>query len=354
MIPFSPPPFCPPEAPEASFLPSLYITPAQVDSKELNPHEDKALQLKEVVKWHDDNGFFGKASAILSCGHKFVHLKDKNGHEKYVGTHCKYEFCPTCGENGSREHRTKTTRVRDRLMWAPVLGYLVFTLPKDLSASRLDRDKLNALEKEAYNIIRRRFKAEGGMVRVHFAGETDGSLRIHINVLFPVTGTNGIGKVDPLVLENTRKDWTDFVNSFFSLSLETTDIHYTFATSRKQKAHKIKYVLRPIINAWKFMRLSHEDKLYIASLGRWHNTRWYGKLSNALYKKYLLSIGVDPEKNEREDVYLSKICPLCGERFKFVDIVRRSDISRQRFRWLDNDTAVDFEIYAELRKKDTP
>ena len=227
------------------FLPSLYLTTAQVDLKELNPHEDKALQLKNNVQWLDNNGFFKKASQLLDCGNKFVHLKDANGHEKYLRMYCKNEFCPTCGERGSRVHKTRVARARDRLMWAPVLGYVVFTLPEEISKTKLNKDVLSQLEKEAYNIVQHNFNAPGGMVRIHFAGNQCGSLRIHINVLFPMLNTNGIGKVGIAVIDAARSTWTVFINSFFNLNIKSADLHYGFATTAKKKAHKIKYVLRP-------------------------------------------------------------------------------------------------------------
>lgn len=342
----------PQEGLSESFLPSLYLTPAQVDYPQDNPHKDKHLQKNEVVKWLDNNGGSRQASQLLLCGTRFVHLRDSNGHEKWAKMHCHLEFCPDCGTRGSRVHKTRTTRARDRLMWAPVLGYVVFTLPAEIAASRLPRETLQRLEKEASVIIENIFKSPGGMNRVHLAGDRLSTLRIHVNALFPVLGTNGIGKMDPLILENARKAWTLFVNTFFNLNIKTADIHYSFSTTRKQKAGKIKYVLRPIIDAFMFMTLSHEDKLYILSLCGWHNTRWFGKLSNALYKKYLIEKGIDPTKNVKADLHLSCACPVCGGRYRFIDIVSRSEIPKDGVRWIDADTAIDFATFAGLRDKE--
>ena len=340
----------PKEAVLESVLPSLYLPIAQVDLPILNPHEDKALQLKEVTQWLFSHGHSDIASKLLSCGHSFTRLRDKNGHEKYGRMACKKEVCPRCGRKGSRVHKTRVIRAKDRLMWAPVLGYYVFTLPEQISAMRLPREILNRLEKESCDIVYRHFKSEGSMARIHLADNKIGRLRIHINVLFPITGTNGIGRVENIIINAVRKEWTDFINKFFCLNIEEADANYSFATIRAKKAHMIKYVMRPIIDAFMFMTLSDEDKEYIISLGRWHNTRWFGKLSNALYKKYLLSKGIDPTKHLKEDVYLSNICPICNEKFRFIDIVSRSDLPLHRLRFVDNDTAVDFEIFAKLKE----
>jgi len=340
------------EAVSGPFLPSLYLNDAQVDSFDLNPHEDKTLQRKTVVQWLVFHGHKTKSEQVDSCGTNFNHLQDKNGHSKYIKMYCKYEFCPVCGMRGSRVHKTRVTRALDRLLWSPVLGYYVFTLPKEIGAMRLPRETLTALEKEAYDIVRRHFKTEGGMTRIHFAGDKPVYLRIHINVLFPISGTNGIGKVDDSVLTAMRAEWTAFVNKYFCLDLKETDAKYRFATTRMRKIGKVKYVLRPIIDAFMFMTLSDEDKEYIVSLNGWMNTRWYGKLSNALYKKYLLSKGIDPMRHTNADPHLSRLCLVCGERFKRIEAVRRIDLPLHRLRWLDDGTAVDFEIFAALKKSD--
>lgn len=351
MLALDPLSIVPQGAASAVVLPSLCTPHGQVPLSGPNPHENKDLQKDTVVRWLDDNGYMAKGSQVLNCGQNYVHLKDKNGHEKYGKMHCSNEFCPTCGQKGSRAHKTRSTRARDRLMWAPVLGYTIFTLPKEIAQSKLTPKMLNRLEKESYNIVKNNFKAEGGMVRIHLMGDDVGTLKTHINVLFPLLGTNGIGKVDVTIIEAARKDWTNFINDYFCLTLKTTDIHYNFATTSKKKAHKIKYVLRPIVDAFMFMTLSDQDKHYILSLKGWHNTRWYGQLSNNSYKQYLKAKGVNPTKYEDDDIYLSNKCPVCGERFRYVDIVHKNDLPLYRLRRIDNDTLVDFEVYAALKTK---
>ena len=339
----------PPEADFLPFLPSLRSHADQVFRPELKPHKDKALQRNTVVSWMDNNGYMSLASKILNCGTKYTHLKDANGHEKYAKMYCRNEQCPDCGDRGSRVHKTRSTRARDRLMWAPVLGYVVFTLPGDLARAHLTKDTLKAMEKAAADIVAEHFNAVGGLNRIHFAGNKLGKLQIHVNTLFPIEGTNGIGRVEEATLDKARDAWTDFVNKHFDRAEETTVLHYSFATTRPKKANKIKYVLRPIIDAFAFMLLTDEDKHYILSLRGWHNSRWFGKLSNSTYKKYLIEKGIDPKKHENDDPYLSKKCPLCGERFRFVDIVHKSELPLHRLRRIDNDTLVDFEIFTVLK-----
>ena len=343
-------PFLAPPGPDNSVdLPSLSTPIAQVFSPELNPHNDRALQQKTVVSWLDDNGYSDLASKMLSCGTNYAYLRCPNGHEKYAKLHCKLEFCPDCGARGSRIHKTRATRARDRLLWAPVLGYAVFTLPGDLAASHLSKDTLKRLEQEAGKIVMTHFGAAGGSNRIHFAGDALGHLQIHVNVLFALENTNGIGKVDKAILDAARDAWTVFVNSHFNRTEKTTVFHYSFATTGPKKANKIKYVFRPIIDAFKFMVLPDEDKHYIVGLRGWHNTRWFGKLSNSTYKKYLTGKGIEYQKHQNDDAYLSKICPVCGEKFRYIETVHKYDLPIYRLRRLDNDTLVDFEVFNALQ-----
>jgi len=332
-----------------AFLPSLCTPRGQVISKELNPHEDKALQKETLIHWLDNNGYFSKGSQLLNCGTNFAHLKDKNDHHKYGRMYCDNEFCPTCGTKGSRTHKTRTARAKDRLMWAPVLGAMVFTLPDEVSQSRPSRDLLKQLQKKIYDIILRNFNTPGGMLRIHLAGNHLGKLHIHFNVLFPLLNSNGIGKVDPQKLTDIRKDWTDTVNSVLKMTCEDTDVHYSFGATGQKKGHKIKYVLRPVVDSFVFMTLNDTDRHYILSLQGWHNTRWFGQLGNSVYKKYLTEKGVDFMAHRKKDPYLSKECPCCGEKYHFVEIVSERDLPMNQLRRIDNDTLVDLETYATMK-----
>lgn len=331
-------------------LPSLCTPLAQVLDFDCNNFQRMALYKQETVRWLANNSFWKEAYKVEHCGESFIHLKCNLGHEKYVRLYCKCEFCPTCGDDGSREHKKRTARARDRLTWAPIIGYLIFTLPGTVSENRPSVQTLKDMQKEANDILKRNFNAPGSMSRYHLMGKAVGKLHIHLNILFPLLGTNGLGKVAPEKLEKIRKEWTFVVNKYFGLSLKNTDIFYSFAATDKKKYHKIKYVLRPITGTFEFYTLSNEDKKYILSLRGWHNTRWFGKLSNNSYKKYLLSKGIDPARHQDEDPYLSHVCPVCEGRYRYQGIVSQKDLPRGRLRWLENDILIDLETYAYLKE----
>ena len=299
----------------------LCTTYVQVPDLSLNPIQEKRLYKHQLALWLDDNGHSAESYRLRNCGLNFVHLKCSNGHEKYARMHCGQELCPTCGKKGSRLHKKRTVRALDRLMWASVLGYMVFTLPEKVSLGRPDLDTLKLLSKKAWEIVRSNFDTDGGLVRTHLTGERLGKLHIHMNVLFPITNRAGLGAVPKETLDRLRGEWTSFVNKQFKTTCSDTNVFYSFVTSKRKMRHKIKYVVRPVVDYFQFYTLSTEDRHYVLSLYNWHNSRWFGKLANCEYKKYLISKGINPHHHEEKDPHLSRVCPVCGERYRYIDIV---------------------------------
>lgn len=334
----------------STLSPPLCSDTDQVKGSGYTPFKIKELCKEGVVDNLERLGYFDVAYAIQECGTKFAHWKCENGHEKYGRMHCQNDFCPICGSKGSSTHKRRVVRALDRLIWAKILGYMIFTLPKEVSAGRPDRESLYYLSKKAWEIVKKNFETPGGMVRTHLMGEEPEALHIHINVLFPILSPDGLGKVPQSTLQNIRKDWTEIVNNFFELNCATTNVYYKFALQVGKQIHKVKYVLRPIVTPERFLTLSDEDKRYVLALRGWHNTRWYGKLANAQYKEYLRSKGFDPAAREDKDVSMSKKCPVCGAPYKFVEIVYKDNVPFNQLRWLDKDTLVDFSTYAYLSK----
>ncbi|MDD5505092.1 MAG: hypothetical protein PHV77_07360 [Candidatus Omnitrophica bacterium] len=331
-------------------LPSLCSPIAQVFDFDVSPLERATLGKIENIRWLADHGHYDLAAKLEYCGTSFIHLKCSHGHHKYLRLFCKSDLCPICGKEGSREHKKRVTRAKDRLSWAPVLGYMIFTLPAEVSASKPSSDKLKLCTDAVIRIIKDHFNTPGGLIRRHDMGNDYGKLHIHFNALFPITNTNGIGAIAPDKLNRIRLDWTKFINECFALNCESSNIHYNFATTQKKMYHKIKYVLRPIVDALSFYTLSDDDKSYILSLKQRHNTRWFGKLSNSTYRKYLLSKNIDPDKYKNSDSYLSRLCPVCGDKFRYIEIIHKSELPPGQFRWLESDIAVDLTIFAKLKE----
>ena len=330
---------------------STYVhIPNKLDS----PFHINNLCKEWVVEWLAENGHDKKALQVLSCGTKVVSLKCFNGHQKMVRTSCHKEFCPRCSQRGSLAHKQRYLRAMDRLVWAPVLGYMVFTLPKEVSESMPAKEQLSKIEKEAVRIVQDNFNTPGCMARAHLMGEEIEHLHIHINVLFPITDTNGKGEVPQETLYNIRQNWTTFVNQTFGTSHNRCNVFYKFATSPVKMRHKIKYVTRAVVTPEKFLSLSIEAKHWYMSLAGWHNTRWYGQLANCKYKEFLEAKGLDILVHREEEIATSRKCPVCSEHFKYQGILGIDEIPKSHFRQLDADVWVDLEIFAALKNKASP
>ncbi len=307
-----------------------------------------------VIEWLAKNGYEKKALRITGCGRKAIALQCANGHQKRVRMTCHLEICPTCGEKRSLAHRKRYTRALDRLLWAPVLGYMVFTLPKEVSDSLPSKAELSKIEKEAVKIVKDNFNTPGCMVRAHLMGNEIEKLHIHVNVLFPIIDTNGTGRVSKETLDTLRKQWTEIVNKQFNLSVKMTNVFYKFDTNHRKMKHKIKYVTRAVVVAEKFLSLSNEAKHWYLSLSGWHNTRWYGKLANCKYKDYLKERGIDHTANREQDIALAKQCPVCSSKFRYIEVIPCGDIDRSQFRQIERDVWVDRVIFAVMMNKAGP
>jgi len=307
-----------------------------------------------VIDWLDENGYGKQALQVLSCGTKAVSLQCPNGHQKRVMMTCHKEYCTRCGDVDSLLHKRSKTRALDRLIWSDVLGYMVFTLPREISDLMPTKEQLGKIEKEAARIVQDNFSTPGCMVRTHLMGKEISRLHIHANVLFPITGTNGTGVVPPATLDNIRQHWTTFVNRTFNSNYRTTNVWYEFRLSHEKMRHTIKYVTRPIVTGTKFLSLSNEAKHWYLSLGGWHNIRWYGQLANCKYKEYLKSIEVTYIDHREEEIALAKKCPACGERFKYQGTIDVDEIPKSQFRQIEKGVWVDLEIYCALKNRGSP
>lgn len=255
-----------PGSPADQQRPSLCSNTVQVRPGDYNAVRVKDLEKQTVIEWLSTNGYDRDAYAIDQCGENFVHLATSTGYEKIVRMHCNNDYCPRCGKTGSQAHKKRSTRAMDRLLWSDLLGYMVFTLPREVSELRPSQGILSRLSKEAWQIVKKNFSAPGGLVRVHLLGEEPERLHIHINVLFPVTGTSGKGEVPQEVLDTIRGEWTKVVNDLFDLACEVTNVFYKFATIEGKRIHQVDYVLRPIVTSEKFLTLSDADRHYVLQL----------------------------------------------------------------------------------------
>ncbi len=325
-----------------------------IQGKLETPFDINELEKDHVSQWLVRNDYEGESLRINYCGAKVISLKCLNGHQKLVRTTCHKEICPRCGKKGSLAHRKRHMRALDRLLWSPILGYVIFTLPRHVSDLLPDKKQLSDIEKKAIKVVQENFSSPGCMVRTHLMGEDSGHLHIHINVLFPITNTGGRGKVPKDVLSDVRQQWTQYINQKFNLKEKVMNIFYKFTTEEMQMRHRIRYVTRPVVTAKKFMTLPDSEKKWYLSLKGWHNTRWYGKLANCKYKEFLKEKGLDPTARLEEDIATARKCPVCRERYRFVESINVEEINDNQFIRLDNNIWVDFEIFAAMKAQPPP
>lgn len=331
-----------------------FDTYVHIPNKLAEPFSPNDLCKSWVVEWLQNSGYEKQAMQVDTCGTKVVSLACANGHQKRVRTSCHKEYCPRCGSKGSLAHKQRYLRAMDRLVWAPILGYMVFTLPKEVSDAMPPKDQISKIEKEAVRVVQANFETPGCMARAHFMGDENEHLHIHINVLFPITNKSGTGTVPQDTLNTIRQQWTLFVNQTFNLDLKHTNVFYKFKTSPVKMRHVIKYVTRSIVVAEKFLSLTNEAKHWYLSFAGWHNTRWYGQLANCKYREFLNSKGFEIDANQEQNIALAKKCPVCGERYKYQGIEDVEDIPRTQFRRLDADTWVDLETFVAIKDKAPP
>lgn len=239
-------------------------------------------------------------------------------------------------------------------MWAPVLGYLVFTLPREVSDRRPDRDRLKELCQAVRPLLYKYFDTPGGVDRYHLFGNRPGTFHTHLNVLFPITNPQRKGKIEKENLERLKADYTTIVNDIFGLKVPACVVYYNFAYKRPKMFHKIKYVMRPITTAEQLEVLNQEEVRHIMSLRGWHNIRWFGELANNKHKEYLIQAQDDRDIEVPIEQRDYGKCPVCNEKYFYVDVVSWKDLPHKRLRYIDENTFVDYATFAYLKDKSPP
>ena len=242
-------------------------------------------------------------------------------------------------------------RAVDRLMWAPVLGYLVFTLPGEVSDSRPDTDLLNELSRSVRPLIKQYFKTPGGVSRYHLFGNKVGTFHIHLNVLFPITDPAGKGKIEKEDLDRLKADYTQIVNKIFNLKIPRAVVQYSFAYKRPKMFHKIKYVMRPIVTAENFAVLDRGDVEHVIAFEGWHNTRWWGELANNKHREYLIQAQDERDIVKPIEEQEHGNCPVCNKKYRFIDIVSYKNLPHKNIRFVDENTYYDYATFSYLKAK---
>lgn len=269
--------------------------------------------LKHLVDWFNANDFDHHAKALYGCGRKSVILSDELNHQFARPIRCHRIFCPTCGEKDSESHNRRYGRAWDRLVPFQTLGYVVLTIPEEWRDRFRNQAELRSLHKLAWECVERVFGAEGGMTALHFFGDKSGKYHPHANILFPIFGKAFVG-MDKLF--ELRHVWREILEEYLGVKIpfDKENAYYGYAKTMARKIHKVKYVTRSSIPAQLFLKLDEQDKQLIAGLFRFHNQRWWGKLSNRLYATYLEELQRQGRISDYQPKRSEFTCPICNQK----------------------------------------
>lgn len=108
----------------------------------------------------------------------------KNGHRFARALVCGFEWCPTCGLNGSDAHKRRKAPWIEKVMSSHSWLYLVFTVPPELRANYRTKAKLSALGVAVKRLLQRT-GYDRGLRRWHWFGDRSPVYHPHLNVLVP-------------------------------------------------------------------------------------------------------------------------------------------------------------------------
>lgn len=308
------------------------------------------IQEYRLSDWLKLNGYPEEGSKLDSCSLQVEHWQCQNGHDFYFRKYCGREYCPICGTKGSYYHRRRTSRASDHFIWPLVWGNLTYTMPKEISEKRLTKEQLRKLQKLAWEVSRDVFQLEGAMVVVHLLGEKSEGLHVHFEVLFMRIGCFHKGKVEPEKLLLVKTLWAQGLNGLFNTKLDTTDVRYSFATTKPRKWHKLNYILRPICTEEKMIRLSEPDRHYILSLFGYHRTRYFGELANSRVHKFLRKHWA-PIVTHNTPMIERRVCPMCKTKMKYQDRLFIDHIPMSQVVRYSNDIWMDRAVDTFLRQE---
>ena len=339
----------PPTTTDLPVLP-LCSTHYQVSEPQGIPGTSDKLDKRSFSDWLKANGYWEDSLKLDECSLTVEHWSCDNGHDFYFRKYCGREYCPICGAKNSYYHNRRTMRAAEHMIWAVTWGNLTFTMPKEISARRLDKTQLRRLQKLAWETARDVFQLEGAMVTVHLLGEKSPGLHVHFEVLFMRTGCFNKGKVEPEKLGAVKAAWAEKINAEFGLKIETADVRYSFAAVPGRKWHKLNYILRPICTEEKMLALEDEDKHYILSLKGYHRTRWFGCLANSKVKEYLRKHWA-PVKLRDTPLIEKRVCPMCKTKLHYRDKLFIDEIPKSQVVQYNSDIWMDKAVDAFLRQE---
>jgi hypothetical protein len=233
--------------------------------------------------------------AKKACPGYFVVGTCDNGHVLAKELLCGKEWCPTCGQDGSKIHLRRFARWLPKLYQCSSIGYFVFTIPEGIREQYKTKEALSLLAKKLVGDKSRHIPGilkdlgfKRGLIRWHFFGDKSTKYNPHLNVIVEA------GRISPETLDKVKLAWAGV------LGVDIVVVQYSFTRKQAKMVHILKYVTR----------------------STFHEVSWDEKLSYELYNfRNMRSFGHwdDPSvwqlkgkpKYEHIELLSKGLCPVC-------------------------------------------
>ena len=226
-----------------------------------------------------------------ACFSGFIKGECQNGHRFAKAILCGKEYCVDCGEKWSWVHQRRYYRWLPKINTFKTVGYLVITLPKEVRACFLDKDKLNEFRRYVIRLMKRN-GYERGLSRWHWCGDDGKTWHPHLNLLFEEMwiDKDHLVKLRDLILAKLKL--------MVDRPVKTIVINYSYSDNRVKHRHWLRYVTRATFRKF-------NDDIYGAINGYRNNVIW-GKWTK------------DKKQNEVATLERGN-CPICNTKINWAE-----------------------------------
>jgi len=248
----------------------------------------------------------------LSCTAGYLQGSCSGGHKFLKAVFCGKEWCENCGQDGSPVHLRRLGRWIPKAEQMNGLGYYVITMPKEIRAFYMDRNKLSEFRK----YITRKLQREGynrGLVRWHWFGDcrhckahgcrycrnTGMSNQWHPHLNIIVDGGYISKKIFEAQSEKFKAELISYFKKHTGSEVNEVVFHYSYVkgSDNKKRMHLLKYVTRSTHRNY--------NKQIAELLKGYRTTSTWGKWK---FKKV-----VKTEESELVNI-TNNVCPCCAEK----------------------------------------
>lgn len=249
---------------------------------------------------------------------KWVVGRCARGHTHARAIFCGREWCPTCGEVGSDLHKRRQSKWLPRVAEAESWRYLVITLPPEVRVRFRTKAALAILRTKIMRKLQRMGCARG-LDRWHFFGEPPASgipeYHPHLNILTP---GGFMPRADVLELKQ-------FVAKVLKVELDRINLKVAYAKTWTKLAHRVRYITRST-----FLDAAWDVELSRELVGFRNGHSWGKWTGESVWPVEL--VGEDLSKGYAVLMYERGLCPDCGTRILWEEVLRELDARTWRDR----------------------